>query len=245
MIARRERLLAVCAWGVHLYTALGAVAGLLAIEYAARDDFRGSFVAMAVATAIDSTDGPLARLLDVRRRVPHFDGALLDNVVDYLTYVLAPVFLMLRAGILQPGLGGIVLGGFVMVASGYGFCHVDAKTKDNYFRGFPSYWNLVAFYLFCLRFGPVLNGVIVTVLALMVFAPIKYIYPNRTFSLRPITLGLAIVWAAITVAMLPSLPQHNPVLLYSSLAFIGYYLVASFVLHAREVLMLTRYGRDS
>ncbi len=241
----RERLLVVCAWGAHLYTSLGAVAGLLSIEYAARDDFRDAFIAMAVATAIDSTDGPLARVLEVHRRVPHFDGALLDNVVDYLTYVLAPVFLMLRAGVLQPGVGGIVLGGFVMVASGYGFCHVDAKTEDHYFRGFPSYWNLVSFYLFCLGFGSRINAIIVTVLALMVFVPIKYIYPNRTSPLRPVTLALAIVWAAVTVAMLPSLPRHNPVLLYCSLAFIAYYFVASLALHARAALKLTRYRRGS
>jgi phosphatidylcholine synthase len=243
--AARERLLVLCAWGVHLYTSLGAVAGLLSIDRAARGDFRAAFVAMAVATAIDSTDGPLARVLEVRRRVPQFDGALLDNVVDYLTYVLAPVFLMLRAGILPAGAGGIVLGGLVMVASGYGFCHVEAKTEDNYFRGFPSYWNLVAFYLYCLGFGPHINVIIVGVLAVMVFVPIKYIYPNRTSPLRPFTLGLALVWAAVTIAMLPALPRHNPVLLACSLAFIAYYFVTSFVLHARAALMLTHYRRGS
>ena len=169
---------------MHLYTALGAVAGLVSIDYAARGDFRASFIAMAVATAIDSSDGPLARLLEVRRRIPHFDGALLDNIVDYLTYVLAPVFLMLRAGILEPGLGGYLVGGFAMLASGYGFCHVEAKTDDHYFRGFPSYWNLVAFYLYCLGLGALAGTIVVAVFAVMVFVPIKYIYPNRTGPLR-------------------------------------------------------------
>jgi phosphatidylcholine synthase len=179
---------------------------------------------MAVATAIDSSDGPLARLLEVRRRIPHFDGALLDNIVDYLTYVLAPVFLMMRAGILEPGFGGYVVGGFVMVASGYGFCHVEAKTDDHYFRGFPSYWNLVAFYLFCLGLGPLVSTIIVAAFAVMVFVPIKYVYPNRTGPLRRLTLTLAIAWGLVTLAMLPALPKHNPVLLYASLAFIAYYL---------------------
>ncbi len=241
MTAGREHLLRLCAWGVHLYTALGAVAGLVSIEYAARGDFRASFIAMAVAIAIDSSDGPLARMLEVRRRIPHFDGAMLDNVVDYLNYVLAPVFLMLRAGILRPGYGGLGLAGFVMVASGYGFCHVDAKTDDNYFRGFPSYWNLVAFYLFCLGLGPLANAIIVTVLAVMVFVPIKYIYPNRTGPLRATTLTLAALWAIVTLAMLPALPAHNPVLLYASLSFIAYYFAASFILHGRAVLRLRRY----
>ncbi len=224
-----------------MYTALGAVAGLLSIDYAARGDFRASFIAMGVATAIDSSDGPLARLLEVRRRIPHFDGALLDNIVDYLTYVLAPVFLMLRAGILEPGLGGYLIGGLVMVASGYGFCHVEAKTDDHYFRGFPSYWNLVAFYLYCLELGALVSTIIVAVFAVMVFVPIKYIYPNRTGPLRAVTLTLAIAWAIVTLAMLPALPGHNPILLYASLSFIAYYLIASFILHARAAIELRRY----
>lgn len=230
---------------MHLYTALGAVAGLVSIEYAARNDFRASFIAMAVAITIDSSDGPLARMLEVRRRIPHFDGAMLDNVVDYLNYVLAPVFLMLRAGILREGYGGLALAGFALIASGYGFCHVDAKTHDNYFRGFPSYWNLVAFYLFCLDLRPLYNALIVALLAVMVFVPIKYIYPNRTSPLRPLTLSLAVLWAAVTLAMLPALPHPRPLMLYASLAFIAYYFVTSFVLHARATMALARYRRAS
>ena len=119
----------------------------------------------------------------------------------------------------------------VMVASAYGFSRLDAKTDDHYFRGFPSYWNLVAFYLFCLGFAPAVNAAIVAVLALMVFVPIKYIYPNRTRPMRPLTLALAAVWAVATAAMLPSLPHHNDFLLYTSLAFVVYYFVMSFALY--------------
>ena len=228
---------------MHLYTALGAVAGLVSIDYAARGDFRASFIAMAAATTIDSSDGPLARLLEVRRHLPHFDGALLDNIVDYLTYVLAPVFLMLRAQILEPGVSGYIVGGLVMVASGYGFCHVEAKTDDHYFRGFPSYWNLVAFYLYCLDLGTLAGTLIVTLFAAMVFVPIKYIYPNRTGPLRVLTLTFAIVWGVITLALLVALPAKHPVLIGASLSFIAYYFVASFILHARAAMKLRRYRR--
>ena len=200
---------------------------------------------MAVATAIDSSDGPLARLLEVRRHIPHFDGALLDNIVDYLTYVLAPVFLMLRAQIIEPGLSGYIVGGLVMVASGYGFCHVEAKTDDHYFRGFPSYWNLVAFYLYCLDLGTLAGTLIVALFAVMVFVPIKYIYPNRTGPLRAVTLTLAIVWGVVTLALLAALPAKHPALLAVSLSFIAYYLVASFILHARAALKLRRYRREA
>ena len=232
--AANRLFLIACAWGVHLYTALGAVFGLLAIHYAGIGDYRASFIAMAVTIAIDSSDGTLARFLEVKKRVPGFDGALLDNIVDYLTYVVAPVYLMLRCGLVS-GTIGIAVAGFVLIASAYQFCQADAKTPDNFFLGFPSYWNLVVFYLFCLRLGPLPNEVILSVLAVMVFVPIKYIYPSRTKPLRGITLTLAFIWAAVTIAMLPQLPTVNPILLWLSLAYIAYYFVASFALHARAL----------
>ena len=103
----------------------------------------------------------------------------------------------------------------------------------------------MAFYLFCLGLGPRDNAIIVAVLALMVFVPIKYIYPNRTSPLRRLTLTLAILWAAVTLAMLPALPRPNPALLFASLAFIAYYFGASFVLHARAAMRRTRYRPGS
>ncbi len=236
----RRRFLLACAWGVHLYTALGAVAGLLAIYFASRWEFRASFIAMGAATFIDSSDGPLARLVNVRARVPSFDGALLDNIVDYLTYTVAPVFLMIEAGITPPGWIGLGLACFVMLASAYGFCQTAAKTDDHYFLGFPNYWNLIAFYLYCLGRSPTFNAAILATFAVLVFVPIKYIYPNRTVALRPLTLTLGIIWAVITIAMLAMLPSVNPVLLFASLSFIAYYLIASFALHARSALATLR-----
>jgi phosphatidylcholine synthase len=186
---------------------------------------------MAIAVFIESTDGPLARAIDVRAKLPGFDGALLDNVVDYLNYVAAPAFLMLRANLLITGALGLGAASLMMLSSAYGFCCVNAKTADHYFSGFPSYWNVVAFYCFCLGWPPSINTIIVAVLAVMVFLPTKYIYPNRTVSMRPLTLGLAALWASITLILLIDLPAYHPILLYTSLAFIVYYFVMSFVLH--------------
>ncbi|HYL60031.1 MAG TPA: CDP-alcohol phosphatidyltransferase family protein [Candidatus Acidoferrales bacterium] len=234
----RQKFLTLCAWGVHFYTALGAALGLLAIYSASVSDFRASFIAMGAATIIDSSDGPLARLLMVKTRVPSFDGALLDNIVDYLTYTVAPVFLMLEAGIIPASRWGLGLACFVMLVSAYGFCQTKAKTDDNYFLGFPNYWNLVAFYLYCLGAGVIFNVAVLSLLGVMVLVPTRYIYPNRTVPLRPVTLTLGIVWAFVTVAMLFMLPAINPVMLWGALSFIAYYFVASFILHARETLKL-------
>jgi phosphatidylcholine synthase len=236
----RQKFLTACAWGVHLYTALGAALGLLAIYFASQGEFRASFFAMGLATIIDSSDGPLARWLMVKIRVPTFDGALLDNIVDYLTYTVAPVFLMLEAGIIPGSRWGLGLACFVMLASVYGFCRTQAKTEDNYFLGFPNYWNLVAFYLFCLGAGTVFNIAVLLLLAVMVFLPLKFIYPNRTVPLRPITLTLGIVWAFVTVAAVLMLPAVNPIMLWAGLSFIAYYFIASFALQARAALKSNR-----
>jgi phosphatidylcholine synthase len=237
---RRETLLNCCAWAVHLYTALGAVTGIIALNLIAHDSFRAAIIMMAIALFIDSTDGPMARTINVRARLPVFDGSLLDNVVDYLTYVAVPVFFVMRAGILADNLKGLTIASFVMLASAYGFCRTDAKTADHYFLGFPSYWNLAAFYLFCLRLPILVNAMLLSGLAIMVFIPIKFIYPNRTLPLRRLTLTLGVIWAAVTVLMLPAVPSYNPLLLYTSLAFIVYYFVMSFALYFHPARIAAR-----
>ena len=139
---------------------------------------------------------------------------------------------MLEAGIIPTTHLGLLLACFVMLASVYGFCQTDAKTADHYFLGFPNYWNLVAFYLYCIDGPTIFNWSVLTLLAVMVFVPIRYIYPNRTIPLRPLTLTLGIIWAIITIVMLFMLPTVNRFLLAASLSFIAYYFLASFALHA-------------
>jgi phosphatidylcholine synthase len=227
-------------WGVHFYTALGAVLGLGALLFAANYQARQAFMALALSTAIDSTDGFAARALGVSTRLPGFDGALLDNIVDYLTYVAAPAFLMLRFGLLPVGAEGLAAAGFLMVASAYGFCRRNAKTPDNYFLGFPSYWNVTALYMFCLKAGAFANALAVVVLALMVFLPLKFIYPSRTAALRRVTLVLGSVWGLLILLLLFELPSPHPSLVYGSLGYVIYYFLASFALQARSVLVHSR-----
>jgi phosphatidylcholine synthase len=234
MAAPRESLLKICAWLIHLYTAIGAVVALIALYFIEQGAFRTVFSLMALALIIDSTDGPLARAVAIRRRVPVFDGATLDNIVDYLNYVLIPAMLMIRAGILLAGAAGLASASFMVLASAYGFCRVDAKTVDHYFRGFPSYWNIAAFYLYCLGWPAWINTIIIVVLALTVFLPLKFIYPNRTIRMRALTLALGAVWAAAAIALLIELPRVNSILLYTSLVYIVYYFAMSAVLQATE-----------
>ena len=134
------------AWAVHLLTASGAAVGLAALLETARGDPRSALLWMLVALVIDSVDGTLARRADVERVVPRIDGRRLDDIVDYLNYVIVPVFFLAWSGRIDP----LVLAGAPVLASAYGFSQTEAKTEDGYFLGFPSYWNVVALYAFLL-----------------------------------------------------------------------------------------------
>lgn len=236
MARAKETFLRSCGWLIHLYTAFGVVTGLVALYFIERSRFRAAFLVMAAALFIDSTDGPFARLVQIRKRIPEFDGATLDNIVDYLNYVVVPAFLMLNARILPDNRAGLAIAGVMMIASTYGFSRVDAKTEDLYFRGFPSYWNLVALYLYVLPLSQSLNGVIVLALSAMVFAPLKFIYPNRTAPLRTLTLTLAGIWSIATLLLVILLPTREPVLLCISLAFVVYYFLVSWMLQFYSVV---------
>src|SRR4028119_193570 len=144
-----------------LYTASGAVLALLMLVAASQGEVVKALWLMFLSLLIDSTDGLLARRFRVSEALPFFDGALLDNIVDYMTYVFAPIVLLWSEGYLPDGNAGIVLASLPLLASSYQFCRVDAKTDDHFFLGFPSYFNVVAFYAIGFEPGPGAAGGVV------------------------------------------------------------------------------------
>jgi phosphatidylcholine synthase len=221
------------AWLVHLYTASGILAAFFGSTAVFAGRYREAFLWMAAATFVDATDGALARLALVKERLPGFDGARLDDIVDYATFVFLPVLLLYHSGALPPGWGGVVAGA-VLISSAYGFSAADAKSHDHFFTGFPSYWNIVALYLYVLRLGPVTNAVVLLTLSGMVFWRVKYVYPTRTPVLRPLTLTLASLWGMMIVAMILALSDVPPALTIASLVFPLYYVALSIALHFRH-----------
>ncbi len=229
-------LLVALAWCVHFYTALGLVAAAgiaLLIFQGGAEAFRWCFVLMLVATLIDATDGTLARAVRIKEVLPGFDGRKLDDLVDFLTYTCLPLLLIWRAGLLPEGWAAWLL--LPLLASAYGFCQVSAKTDDGYFLGFPSYWNLVAFYLYA---GQPLPGwlslAVIVVLALLTFVPSRYLYPTQRGRLNQVTLTLSVPWVALLIAVLGTMPGGltRPLLLLS-LYFPAYYLAASWAVTLR------------
>ena len=231
-IAPASHLNLLSAWLVHLYTAGGAVAAFFATIAVFDGRYPDAFLWMVLATVIDATDGVLARAARVKQVLPAVDGAKLDDIVDYVTFVFLPVLLLYRAGDLPEQWGGFVVLA-VLLSSAYGFCATDAKTDDGFFTGFPSYWNIVSFYLYVAGLAPAMNATILIVLSGLVFWRVRYVYPTRTPVLRGVTLGLGAIWAALIVAIILRLPVVSVPLVLVSLVFPAYYVALSAVLNLR------------
>ncbi len=157
------------------------------------------------ALVVDGVDGTLARTARVKEVAPRIDGDVLDLVIDYLNYVFVPTLFILEAGLL-PRVAAIPLAALIQLSSLYVFARRDMKTEDNYFRGFPALWNVVALYLFAAQPDFSVAAAIVAALVLLTFAPIHFVHPFRVRdygALLPIT---ALVWAFSTLSLLADSP---------------------------------------
>ena len=178
------------AWSVHLLTASGAVAGALALAAVAAGALSQAALWMLAALAIDSVDGSFARAASVAEVLPRVDGRRLDDMVDFLNYVIVPAVFLAASGHLL----GWAWTALPILASAYGFSQVDAKTDDDFFLGFPSYWNVIAIYLWLFEVPPAAGTALVAGFAVLVFVPLKYVYPSKLRVLRGPTLAGAVVW---------------------------------------------------
>jgi phosphatidylcholine synthase len=213
---------------VHLYTASGAVLALLILVAAYNGHAVTALWLGLTALMIDSTDGLLARRFRVKELLPSFDGRRLDDIVDYMTYVLAPILLLWSSGYLPAGTFGVALAALPLLASSYQFCRVDAKTEDgaktdHFFLGFPSYWNVLAFYAIVFDLGAAIVSAILLVCSVLVFVPIRYVYPSRTIFFRKLTLTLTTLWLVSYAAILIQMPDPDPLLRAFSLLYLVYY----------------------
>ncbi len=222
----------VVAWGVHLFTATGALWGLLAIMATVQHQWQAAFFWLAMAALVDSLDGTLARRFKVKGLLPGFDGALLDNIIDYQTYVIVPAIFLYEAKLLP---ASVTIAGIAMVvlASAFQFCQSDAKTDDNTFKGFPSYWNVVVFYMFMFDANLWVNFWVIATLTVLVFVPIRYLYPSRMVRYQKLTLGLTTIWGILCLIVWLQYPGFNPGILWASLLYVVYYIGLSLYMMVR------------
>ena len=223
------------AWLVHVYTAMGLVcaAGIAVLIVRGGDaSFRRAFMLMLVATAIDATDGWLARRAHVKDVLPRFDGRALDDLIDFHTYASLPLLLIWRAGVLPGASAWLLL--LPLLSSAYGFSQVDAKTDDGFFLGFPSYWNIVAFYLFVLRPPAPVAAAVLVIFALLTFVRTPYIYSTRGAPFaRTMNLG-AVVWFVLLGVILFGPAQYSRMVAVVSLVYPALYLAFSAVVTLRR-----------
>ena len=218
------------AWSVHFFTASGAVWGFLTLLAIFEQNWRAVIGWMIIAMFVDGFDGMLARWFHVKEYAKGVDGTLMDNIIDYLNYVVVGALILIKAPNLMP-LGFEMVAAFsVLLTSAYQFSQVDAKTDEQsfFFKGFPSVWNFLVIYMMLLGLNPWINLVLLVICNALVFVPIKYIYPTRNTRLRRLTLGLTYLYGAIGIWGLlqyPSVPQW---VVWISLAYIVYYALLSF-----------------
>lgn len=181
------------ALSVHLLTATGAVFAMLAMLAAVDSRWDLMFLWLVVAFFVDGIDGPLARHYDVKKNAAEFDGVLLDLIIDYLTYVFIPAFALFKSGLMDGWTGWFAIILITFTSAMY-FADTRMKTKDNSFSGFPGCWNMLVLVIFALEPNFWVSLALVTILAVAMFLPLKFVHPVRTERWRVVTLPVAMAW---------------------------------------------------
>jgi phosphatidylcholine synthase len=190
------RIAAVC---VHILTASGALLGLLALQAAHEGAWQAVFVWLGVALVVDAVDGPLARYVKVNAVLPRFSGERLDFIIDYLTYVVVPAFVLVEADLLPepfrlPAAVAILLSSLFHVAD------TGSKTREGYFVGFPAIWNIVLLYLFAFGLPPYAALAVIALFVLLTFVPILSVHPFRVARARLRTGVMTLLWTVAAIA---------------------------------------------
>lgn len=204
----KEKSLYLAAWFVHLFSALGILCGFQACIAIAEAQWLIALFWLLVALIIDAVDGTFARLFRVKERIPNIDGRMLDYVIDFVNFVFLPAFFIYSA-IELPELYKNSLISLILLASCYHYANLKAVYKDQYFIGFPAFWNLIAFYLFITQLSPFWNSIVIVVISIFHFMPIKVIYLSRLFKSNIYATGLAGIWAASTLMVIINYPEEQ------------------------------------
>jgi phosphatidylcholine synthase len=216
--------------GVHLFTATGAVWGFLTLLAIWEGNFRLAIVYIIVAMFVDGFDGILARWLDVKIYAAWIDGGLMDNIIDYLNYVVVASLLLVRVPDLMPQGLEMVAAVSILLTSAFQFSQVEAKTDENsyFFKGFPSVWNFLVVYMMLLGLNSWVNFAALVVCNILIFVPVKYLYPTRNNRLKRLTLVLTYLYGALGVWGLLQYPDVPDWVAPVSSLYVVYYAAMSF-----------------
>lgn len=186
------------AFSVHILTASGSFLAFLGVVAAAEHRFVDMFWWLGLALLVDGIDGPIARKVRVKDVLPNWSGDTLDNIIDYVTYVLLPAFALYQSGMIgQPW--SFVAAGAIVVSSAIYYADMGMKTDEYFFSGFPVVWNMVIFTLFVIDASATTAMIVVGFSVFLTFLPINFLHPVRVKRLRPLNLGIFFLWSALGV----------------------------------------------
>ncbi|WP_297102645.1 CDP-alcohol phosphatidyltransferase family protein [Tessaracoccus sp.] len=198
------------AWAVHVLTMTGVVWACLAALALHEGQVAWMWLWLGIALLVDGIDGTLARKAEVKVYAPHFDGAVLDNIVDYLTWTFIPaLFMYLHLPLGPPWLAATMLV-LVCVSSVFCYCNTGLKTDDYYFMGFPAAWNIVAVVLWLTATGAAFNVTVVVALAVLTIAPLTFVHPFRVKRLMGYNVAATLCWTVTTAMLIVQRPDADP-----------------------------------
>ncbi len=218
-------------FSVHLFTASGGAVAVLALYAAIERNFPACFAWLGLALFIDGIDGTLARAAKVHVTAAAIDGAILDLVIDFLTYVLVPVVALWRSD-LMPTQVSFWIGLVITIASALYFADTRMKTDDLWFRGFPATWTILVLYLFVLRLPWLASAAILLAATAMMFSPIVFVHPLRVVKLRRLTIAMTVAWFALATAAIVENLSPSPWVTGGLLATAAYFLALPLLRHS-------------
>jgi phosphatidylcholine synthase len=215
---------------VHLFTATGAVWGFLTLLAIWNEDYKLAIVYIIVAMFVDGFDGMLARWFDVKTYATWIDGGLMDNIIDYITYVVVASLLLIKVPNLMPQGLEMAAALSILLTSAFQFSQTEAKSDNQsyFFKGFPSVWNFLVLYMMLLGLNPWINFAMLVICNILVFVPIKFLYPSRNTRFRRFTLVFTYAYGVLGVWGLLQYPDVPMWVAPVSFFYVAYYAAMSF-----------------
>ncbi|MDY5159713.1 CDP-alcohol phosphatidyltransferase family protein [Actinotignum urinale] len=198
----------IVAWSVHFFTMTGLLWAILAINALYTENIKEMWIWLVISLVVDAADGPMARKARVKDVLPHFSGAMVDNIVDYITWTLIPAMFIMQCLPLGPGYLPFIAGAFILVSSMFCYANTLMKSNDWYFVGFPATWNVIAVIMWLFSVPMWLNWIVIVVFSALAVIPWKWVHPFRVKKFRAVTATFAIIWTGTTAWLIAVYPEN-------------------------------------
>jgi phosphatidylcholine synthase len=181
------------AWAVHALTASGVIVGYIGLSSVIGGHARAAILWLIGALVLDGVDGPIARKLDVRSRIPTLNGNSLDLIIDYFTCTIVPVAFLYRFNLL-PDNTVVPVGFAILFVSALWMARTDQETADGWFNGFPAEWNMIIPTLFLIHANLWVNLVICLIFIGLTVSRVQFAHPISVREHRSVSIAFMVAW---------------------------------------------------